>query len=341
MSGKKCSSLDDLIREGKALSERKRAEIRSAFNTHKGQVFIQPQNINVTPDAVKQICEDSTTGPAVLAYVAALAHGKKKYNEWEDLASVVKRLHHVGRDPLGILKEGAVPEKKAPPKEEVVEMDHGELDSVMQYLLSDECKLLTSKKGLNDMLIMWLMREGRGYQFTMRHLRHMNKIGCQFSSIRELTTSIRRANRVMDEMKTFLSGEGKSLVSGFTGTPEQLFSIYETGGASTFTVGFLQQLQKEGKRFASPDALAAAVDSLKTNAYDQLMEFFADIECTLLNVVDNISDAKLSELLVAGPGVANALKHLHALNDSQRTFLNITDLIGAIHTRSGVPVLIL
>jgi len=175
----------------------------------------------------------------------------------------------------------------------------------------------------------------------MRHLKHMNRIGCVYSSVRELTTGIRRANRIADEMKTFLSGEGKAVLSTPVSGPDEMFSLYEEGGASTYTLGFLQQLNKEGKKFASAKALAAGISALKVQAYDQLMEFFSDMECMLLNVVDNISDSQLSDLLVAGGGCPGALKHLHSLNDNHRTFLNIHDLIGAVHTKSGIAIIVL
>jgi len=339
MSGKKCDSLDGLLIEAKAISERKRGEIGKAFDEKKGQIFLQPQGIKVTPDGVKQLCEDSQCGPAALGYVSALSFGKKKYNEWEDLASVIKRLHHLGRDPLGILKEGAVKpvEKKEPKPEEVVDMDHSEIEGLTEYLQSAECRVLVQKKSINDMLITWLLREGRGFTLTMRHVKHMNRVGSIFGSMREVTVGIRRANRIMDDMKAFLA-DSKLLSPPVSPTVEQLFTLYEAGSATTFTLGFLQQLQKDGKSFDSIEALGPAISSLKEHAHDQIMEIFSDMDCVLLNSVDDVTDAQLNDLLVAGGSAADTLKHLQALNNSHRTFLNMGDLALAMHARSGVPV---
>jgi len=222
-----------------------------------------------------------------------------------------------------------------------VEMDHSEIDSITHYLLSEECHLLTNKKGLNDMMIMWLMREGRGFAQTMRHLKHLNRLGCHYGSVRELNTGIRRSNRTVDDLNKFLAGEGKALLTTPLAPTDDLFATVEEGGASTYTIGFTQQLQKEGKKLSNIKQLGPTIAGLKTQAFDQLMEFFSDMECTLLNVVDNISDSQLADLLVAGGGAAGALRHLHSLNDNHRTFLSFHDLVEAVHTKSGIAVLVL
>jgi len=275
------------------------------------------------------------------SYVSALAVGKKKYFQWEDIASVVKRLHYLMRDPLNILKEGPVKDQKQAPPEEVVNLSHSEVDMLGEFLLSPECKVLANKKGLNDMLLTWLLREGRGYEGTVRQINLLSSIGATYQSVRELTVAIRRAMKAQDDVKNFLTNDSKLLpsVDGGPISIEHATAIYAGGNAGIFTLGLLKEMEREGKHhFDTLNALITALSEAKEHAHDQLLEFFSDMDCVLLNAVDDITAAQLNDLLVAGAGSESTLKILESLNNNHRTFLKMHDLLMAVHTKSGVPV---
>jgi len=161
--------------------------------------------------------------------------------------------------------------------------------------------------------------------------------------VRELTIAVRRAMKTQEDLRDFLIKEGKVLNSihgSATSTlkPEQAITIYETGQATQFTVQILKAISQQKKSFSSLDPLGKAIADQKDVAHDRIMEMFSDMDCVLLNTVDDVRPYQLNLLLVAGGTPDQLMSILSQMNEGQKTFLNVQDLTIAVHTRSGVPV---
>jgi len=269
--------------------------------------------------------------------------GVKKYNSFEDLSLVVKRLHHMQRDLYWILKEGDPPQdakQKAP-----VDMEHWNVDELKRYLSNPENKLVKNKKDINDKLLIWLLREGKGMVLTMRHVKHIDKLGGRYESLRGLTYAMRRALRTHEEMKTILTApECKLLKQIDSKTPTSaldtethILQLYETGEAAQFTIHILKELEKEKKSFDSLAALTSALSERREVAHEALLDVFGDPGCVLLNSVDDITSCNLNDLLEAGGSKDVTVETLQSLNDTERTYFSVYDLAAAVRDKTGTP----
>eukprot|EP00456_Euglypha_rotunda_P033476 TRINITY_DN2590_c0_g1_i10.p1 TRINITY_DN2590_c0_g1~~TRINITY_DN2590_c0_g1_i10.p1 ORF type:complete len:849 (+),score=199.22 TRINITY_DN2590_c0_g1_i10:266-2548(+) len=342
-AGKTADSWPAFINTARAFSEEKRSQINKAFQDKKDEIF-RPTGkaVVVTQEGVDLLCDESQAGPATMTYVAGLAAGKKKYLQWEDIILVVKRLHFILRDPYWILKEGDPPKERKAPEAPVVEVEHWNVDALAEYLLRKECNLVRNKKDINDRLLTWLLREAKGIQPALRHLKMLDYLGASFESVRLLTLGVRRAMKCEEDLKTLLQKQGKLLTAVDASTPlsgltlEHTGKLYESVEAGLWTMNLIEGMAKSGQSYKSLDALIKAASSMRAQAHDTLMEMFGDLDCVLLNQVESITLYSLNDLLQAGGTVQNTMANLQEMNEGQRTFLNPYDLSLALRKKTGI-----
>jgi len=201
--------------------------------------------------------------------------------------------------------------------------------------------LVKNKKDINDRLLVWLLREAKGIQIALRHLKNLDYLGASFESVRLLTLAVRREMKCEEDLKTFLQ-KGKLLTSVDGSTPLSALTVDHTAKlseqveAGLFTMNLIESLAKEGKSYKTLDALIAAASTVRAQAHDTLMEFFGDLECVLLNQVESITLYSLNDLLQAGGSLKATLDHLNAMNEGNKTFLNPYDLALALRKRTGI-----
>jgi len=191
------------------------------------------------------------------------------------------------------------------------------------------------------------LREGKGVGPTLRYLQHLNKLGATHDSLRMLTMNVRRSMKIEEEIWKILTNPKCTLLKKVDATiatkdmtidPHGI-KLYETPGAGVWTLNVLKLLTDEKKSFANLDGLLQAMVEKTEAAHDMIMEFFGDIDCILLNSVDNITPANLNDLLQAtGTGDAT-LQALQTLNEGQRTFFNVADLTETIRQKTGIKPL--
>jgi len=279
-----------------------------------------------------------------LGYIHGTAHAKKKYLQFEDLFLVLKRVNEPLKDPYWILKEGPPPSEKKH-VEEVVEIEHWNVDALAEYLTNPANRLIRNKKDVNDRLLTWVLREAKGLSPALHYCQHLDKLGSSFESIRMLTLAIRKAIKIQEDLKVLLTSSSCKLLKQVNAqtplqnlTVEHTQKLYEAGEAGIWTLDLVKQLAKDSKTtYNSIDALTKAVVEARESAHDALMEIFGDVDCILLNTVDNVTQASLNDLLQASGTKEVAVSSLHAMNDGGRTFFKIEDLLESLRAKTGVP----
>jgi len=230
--------------------------------------------------------------------------------------------------------------------EEVVEIEHWNVDALAEYLTNPHNQLVKNKKDINDRLLTWILREARGLSPALHYCQYLDKVGASFESIRLLTLAIRKQMKIQEEVKVYLtSKESKLLKQVNSSTPlsgltiEHAQKLYEEGEAGIWTMDLLKSMAKETKQsYGALEQLIKAVASERESAHDMLMEFFGDVDCILLNNVSSITVNTLNELLQGGGGTKDkATENLHAMNDGGRTFLKVFDLLESLRSRTGTP----
>jgi len=204
-------------------------------------------------------------------------------------------------------------------------------------------------KDINERLLVWLLREGKGMGPTLRYLKHLEKLGATHESLRMLTMALKRSMRIEEELVKILTDSKCNLLKKIDATTPTKdmkvdphgIKIYETVEASVWTLNIIKFLQAEKKSFDNIDALIQAMIEKREAAHDKIMEFFGDIDCILMNAVDNVTSAALNELLQAGETQDKTLEALTTLNENQRTFFQVADLVEAVRSKTGVKVLTL
>jgi len=127
---------------------------------------------------------------------------------------VIKRVNEPLKDPYWILKEGPPPNEKKS-TEEVVEIEHWNVDALAEYLTNPHNQLVKNKKDINDRLLTWILREARGLSPALHYCQYLDKVGASFESIRLLTLAIRKQMKIQEEVKVYLtSKECKLLKTG-------------------------------------------------------------------------------------------------------------------------------
>jgi len=182
-------------------------------------------------------------------------------------------------------------------------------------------------------------------ELTMRHIRHIDKLGGRFESLRGLTYAMRRAIRTQEEMKKILTApdckilkqiDSKTPLSDLQVDPHML-QLYETGEAAQFTIHLLKELEKEKKSFDSLVTLTSTIAERSESAHEALLDVFGDPGCVLLNSVDDITSCNLNDLLEAGGSKDVTVETLQSLNDSERTYFSVYDLAAAVRDKTGTP----
>jgi hypothetical protein len=229
--------------------------------------------------------------------------------------------------------------------EEVVEIEHWNVDALAEYLTNPANQLIKNKKDVNDRLLTWVLREAKGLSPALHHCQYLDKLGASFESIRLLTLAIRRALKIQEDLKILLTSSSCKLLKQVSAsiplsglTLEHTAKLYEDAQAGTWTLDLVKQMAKESKiSYGSLEQLTKAVSDARESAHDALMEIFGDVDCILLNSVDHITVWSLNEFLQAGNTKENTVSTLHAMNDGGRTFFKVADLLEHLRQKTGNP----
>jgi len=229
--------------------------------------------------------------------------------------------------------------------EEVVEVEHWNVDALAEYLTNPHNQLIKNKKDVNDRLLTWVLREAKGLSPALHHCQYLDKMGSSFESIRLLTLAIRKQFKIIEDLRILLTSSSCKLLKQVSSsiplqnlTLDHTQKLYEEGEASVWTLDLVKQMAKDTKvSYGSLEALTKAVADARENAHDGLMEIFGDVDCILLNSVENITVASLNDLLQAGGTKEITISTLHAMNDGGRTFFKIADLLESLRSRTGNP----
>ena len=187
------------------------------------------------------------------------------------------------------------------------------------------------------------------------HLSHFHTLQRSFSSLTDLCAALDVAFRdglhtsadMRRTLQSYLSSTECCLfdsVESDGGLEAVLDVMIEVSGTLPLCFHHLQQLRALQLRFTSVVKAVPVIKQAATSgvystrsAINALLAYLSSSECTLLvlsasSTLSSLPPSALDQLLLAGGGLLNTLKHLHRLNAAQRDLPSFSHLIACMRT---------
>jgi len=180
---KKQNSIPELLNNAKALSQKKRKQLKDQLNDAKCPVFSEVKNkeaVKPNEEAVNRLAEESEAGPATGPIVKDLGDIGRKFGDSDEMIPAVKKFAKNNLGPLGVALTQA--EEQADDRE-----------ALMEYLSDPNTVLLDEVKDIHDPDVEALLDEGQGLENTKDLLDYLNDDGNRFHDIPKINRCIRQS----------------------------------------------------------------------------------------------------------------------------------------------------